>query len=385
MASSRPGHRANLCKIVYTLLVGLVLQLHAAIVAAHDMNPGANDQARMVIFGAGAELAQIMVQPASTIVAAGYGRTPGAPIPRNTLLVDPPLLTVSAPPQRAAGQIFRDCPSCPEMVVVPAGTFLMGSPSREVGRRDNEEPRREISIKSLAVGKFEVTRGQFAEFVDATRRDMTGGCSLWTHSLNPEIRHRAARSERYSWRDPGFSQTDDHPVTCVSWDDARAYVQWLSARTGQPYRLLTEAEWEYAARAGSNAAFSFGGDANALCRFGNGADLALQRVRPEWSIVNCDDRHVTTAPVGSFTPNAFGLYDMHGNVWEWVQDCFRWTYDTGRTDGRAVDPRVCRPLRVMRGGSWGNEPALLRSAARGDFWAEFRSNVSGIRIARTLP
>jgi len=298
---------------------------------------------------------------------------------------NPQPFTASTPTERQAGQIFRDCPSCPEMVVVPAGTFLMGSPSREVGRRDNEEPRREISIKSLAVGKFEVTRGQFAEFVDATRRDMAGGCTLWTRSLDPELRHRGSRSERHSWRDPAFSQTDDHPVTCVSWDDARAYVQWLSARTGQPYRLLTEAEWEYAARAGSNAAFSFGGNANALCRFGNGADLALQRVRPEWSTVNCDDGHVTTAPVGSFQPNASGLYDMHGNVWEWVQDCFRWTYDTGRVDGRAVDPRVCMPLRTMRGGSWGNEPALLRSAARGDFWAEFRSNVSGIRVARSLP
>jgi len=298
---------------------------------------------------------------------------------------NPQPFTASTPTERQAGQIFRDCPSCPEMVVVPAGTFLMGSPSREVGRRDNEEPRREISIKSLAIGRFEVTRGQFAEFVDATRRDMAGGCTLWTRSLDPELRHRGSRSDRHSWRDPGFSQTDDHPVTCVSWDDARAYVQWLSARTEQPYRLLTEAEWEYAARAGSNAAFSFGGNANALCRFGNGADLALQRVRPEWSIVNCDDGHVTTAPVGSFQPNAFGLYDMHGNVWEWVQDCFRWTYDTGRTDGRAVDPRVCMPLRTMRGGSWGNEPALLRSAARGDFWAHFRGNVSGIRVARSLP
>ena len=297
----------------------------------------------------------------------------------------PPFLTASAPQERAAGQTFRDCPNCPEMVVVPAGTFRMGSTDREVGRRDNEEPRREISIKSLAVGRFEVTRSQFAEFVDATRRDMASGCSLWTRSLDPEIRHRAARSDKHSWRDPGFAQTDDHPVTCVSWEDARAYMQWLSVRTGQPYRLLTEAEWEYAARAGSAAAFSFSGNANALCRFGNGADLALQRVRPEWSIVNCDDGHVNTAPVGSFTPNAFGLYDMHGNVWEWVQDCFRWTYDTGRTDGRAVDPRVCRPLRVMRGGSWGNEPALLRSAARGDFWAHFRGNVSGIRVARSLP
>lgn len=295
------------------------------------------------------------------------------------------LVTVSTAADHPAGQVFRDCSSCPEMVVVPAGTFRMGSPAREIGRNDNEEPRRQISIKPLAIGRFEVTRGQFADFVNTTRQEMTNGCWLWTGARDDEGRPFAEwRSER-SWLDPGFAQSDNHPVTCVSWNDARAYVHWLSTITGKPYRLLTEAEWEYAARAGSATPFSFGSDTDALCRFGNGADQTLQRAFPGRVAANCNDGHLHTAPVGTFAANAFGLYDMHGNVSEWVQDCFRLVYDTGRADGRAVDPRVCRPYRTFRGGSWGNRPVFLRSAARFPQRAEAASNTLGIRVARSLP
>jgi len=296
-----------------------------------------------------------------------------------------PLGPVSTSKVQPAGQIFRDCSSCPEMVVVPEGTFRMGSPTREIGRNDNEEPRRQISIKPLAIGRFEVTRGQFADFVNTTRREMTNGCWLWTGARDDEGRPFAEwRSER-SWLDPGFAQSDNHPVTCVSWNDARAYLQWLSTTTGKRYRLLTEAEWEYAARAGSVTPFSFGSDPDALCRFGNGADQTLQRAFPGRVTANCDDSHLYTAPVGSFTANAFGLYDMHGNVSEWVQDCFRLVYDTGSTDGRAVDPRVCRPYRTFRGGSWGSRPISLRSAARFTARADAANNTLGIRVARSLP
>ncbi len=295
------------------------------------------------------------------------------------------LVAVSTATDHPAGQIFRDCSNCPEMVVVPAGTFRMGSPTREIGRNDNEEPRRQISIKPLAIGRFEVTHGQFADFVNTTRREMTNGCWLWTGARDDEGRPFAEwRSER-SWLDPGFAQSDNHPVTCVSWNDARAYVQWLSTTTGKPYRLLTEAEWEYAARAGSATPFSFGSDTDALCRFGNGADQTLQRAFPGRVTANCNDGHLYTAPVGSFAANAFGLYDMHGNASEWVQDCFRLVYDTGRTDGRAVDPRVCRPYRTFRGGSWGSRPISLRSAARFPARADAANNVLGIRVARSLP
>lgn len=296
-----------------------------------------------------------------------------------------PLMNGSTPMAQPAGQVFRDCSSCPEMVAVPAGTFRMGSPTREIGRNENEEPRRQISIKSLAIGRFEVTRGQFADFVNATRREMTNGCWLWTGARDDEGRPFAEWHPDRSWLDPGFAQSDNHPVTCVSWNDARAYVQWLSITTGKPYRLLTEAEWEYAARAGSATSFSFGSDTDALCRFGNGADQTLQRAFPGRVTANCNDGHLYTAPVGSFAANGFGLYDMHGNVSEWVQDCFRLVYDTGRTDGRAVDPRVCRPYRTFRGGSWGSRPVFLRSAARFPAKADAANNTLGIRVARSLP
>ncbi len=137
------------------------------------------------------------------------------------------LVTVSIPTEHPAGQIFRDCPSCPEMVVVPAGKFHMGSPASERGRNDNEEPRREISIKSLAISRFEVTRSQFADFVNTTRREMTNGCWLWTGARDDEGRPFAEWRTERSWLDPGFAQSDNHPVTCVSWNDAYAYVQWL--------------------------------------------------------------------------------------------------------------------------------------------------------------
>ena len=295
------------------------------------------------------------------------------------------LSSTSLADSRVAGQVFRDCEGCPEMVVIPAGTFRMGSSQNEAGRMNSEEPRRQISIKAFAAGRFEVTRKEFAEFVNETGRDMRNPCHFWTGAVNDEPKRQVEWRSDLSWLNPGYTQADNHPVTCVSWHDARAYVRWLSGRTGKPYRLMTEAEWEYAARAGSTSLYSFGNNLNVLCSFGNGADQSLHRQFPAIVTANCDDGYLYTSPVGSFSPNAFGLYDMHGNVSEWVQDCFRLTYDTGRTDGRAVDPRVCKPYRVFRGGSWGNRPAALRSAARLEFNANSASNTAGIRVARSLP
>jgi sulfatase modifying factor 1 len=313
-------------------------------------------------------------------IAVGSMQHSHPPLPGNVALV-----STTMADSRVAGQVFRDCEGCPEMVVIPAGTFRMGSPQNEAGRINSEEPRRQISIKSFAAGRFEVTRKEFAEFVNETRRDMSNPCRYWTGAVNDAPKWQVEWRNDLSWLNPGYTQADNHPVTCVSWHDARAYVTWLSTRTGKPYRLMTEAEWEYAARAGSTSRYSFGDNLNALCSFGNGADQSLHRQFPAIVTANCDDDYLYTAPVGSFSPNAFGLYDMHGNVSEWVQDCFRLTYDTGRTDGRAVNPRVCRPWRVFRGGSWGNRPAALRSAARLEFFSNGASNTAGIRVARSLP
>lgn len=288
------------------------------------------------------------------------------------------------------GKTFRDCPDCPEMVVIPAGKFLMGAPANEEGRDDIEGPQREVTIRQFAAGKFDVTRAQWAAFVAATNRPTTGGCAWASPSnenLDPEI----------SWRKLGFSQDDTHPAVCLNWQDAQDYVQWLSKRTGKQYRLLTEAEWEYAARAGTTTAFSWG--AKATHEHANyGAEECCS------GFASGRDRWVNTSPVGSFPPNAFGLYDMHGNVLQWVQDCFANSYAGLPTDGSAYELSVelkVAPMeemvgtnscsyRMVRGGDWGDPPSMIRSAFRnfapapGTTLQTYRSGGLGIRVARSL-
>ncbi len=207
------------------------------------------------------------------------------------------------------GDVFRDLDGGPEMVVIPAGAFTMGSPPEEAGIERG--PQHVVTItKPFAAGKFEVTRVQFAAFVTATGYD--SGSKCWTY----ESGKSQVRSGR-SWRDPGYSQADDHPVACISWEDAKAYVGWLAKKTGRDYRLLSEAEWEYAARGqtepGDYPRFHFGDDASDLCDYANGADRSTAF---DWRNQNCSDGAGVTAPVGSYRPNSFGLYDMHGNLWE---------------------------------------------------------------------
>ena len=227
---------------------------------------------------------------------------------------------------REAGQKFRDCADCPQMVVAPD--------------------------RSYAVGVYEVTRGEWAAFVRAT--GYSAGNSCWTYE-NDEGRNRRGRS----WRHPGFSQTARHPVVCVNWHDAQEYVRWLSEKTGQEYRLLTKAEWEDVAR---------GTEGGSQCRYANGADLAAGTTYPDLTTAECDDGYVWTAPVGSYASNEQGVYDIVGNVWEWVADC--WKGDCS--------------LRMLRGGSWLNAPRHLRSAYRFRGDAGFRKFDDGFRIARTL-
>ena len=217
-----------------------------------------------------------------------------------------------------AGWRFRDCAECPELVVVPTGSYMMGAPSSEDGR-DNEGPVHRVRIGwAFAVGVKEVTVGEYGRFVSETGRSM--GDSCWTYE-GGEWKERSGRS----WRNPGFSQTDGHPVVCVSWDDAKAYVGWLSGETGEGYRLLSESEWEYVSRAGTRTAYWWGdeiGRSRANC----------DRCGSRW-----DEEQ--TAPVGSFSANAFGLHDVHGNVWEW-----------GRTAGtRAMRERQQMGARGSRG------------------------------------
>lgn len=185
-----------------------------------------------------------------------------------------------------------------------------------------------------------------------------------------------------SFDSPGFSQTDVHPATCVNWRDAVAYSEWLSKHTGRKYRLPTEAEWEYVARGGSRTARFWGDDPVPACSYANVGDRSLKQLLPRSDHHECDDAHLYTAPVGTLRPNSFGVYDMLGNVWEWVQDCWGRLASTP-ADGSAVLTGNCAG-RVMRGGAWNSSPNDARSAQRAGLPITARYSHFGFRVAREL-
>ena len=242
------------------------------------------------------------------------------------------------------GLAFKECANgCPVMIVVSPGKFMMGAPESESGSGASERPQHEVTIaKPVAVSKFEV---KFEEW-DA----------CFAAAACPQIQDHWGRGEM--------------PVINVSWGGAKRFADWLSRLTGKDYRLLTEAEWEYAARAGTTTRYSWGED-------------------PGQGNANCDgcgsrwDRQ-QTAPVGSFKPNALGLYDMHGNVWEWVEDSWHDNYDGAPADGsvslRGGDPNY----RVIRGGSWRNDTDLIRAAVRLKRNVNVQFDSLGFRVARSL-
>ena len=275
---------------------------------------------------------------------------------------------------RRPGHVFRDCDTCPEMVVIPAGTFRMGSPASEAGRYDDEGPRHEVTLRSpFALGRYEVTRAEYAAFVSATGRSSRGCVGLV--------------DETFTWRDPRFAQGNGHPVVCVSWEDSQAYVRWLIAETGNGYRLPSEAEWEYAARGGTTTSRYWGNGSSAQCAHVNGADASTKRVYSRWTLgISCDDGVGYTASVGSYDANAFGLFDVLGNVREWTEDCWHETYAGAPRDGSAWTSGGNCGRRVARGGSWVNPPRDLRSAARssGATGNLEGSPGTGFRVARTL-
>ena len=275
------------------------------------------------------------------------------------------------------GKKFRDCDECPELVVVPAGSFMMGSPSGEAGRDDDEGPVHRVTFeRPFAVGVYEVTRGEFARFVSATGHSMGNSC--WTY----ESGEGEERSGRH-WKNPGFSQTDEHPAVCLNWDDAKAYVEWLSRKTGEAYRLLSESEWEYVARGGTTTARYWGEGEMGQCRYANGADREAKRHNSGWTVADCDDGYYQTAPVGSFQANGYKLHDVLGNVWEWTEDCWNESYAGAPSDGSTWESGNCR-RRVLRGGSWNYIPGYLRSAFRGWNDTGHRDDDNGFRVARTL-
>ena len=278
------------------------------------------------------------------------------------------------------GHRFRDCDGtwCPEMVVVPAGSFMMGSPESEAGRRDSEGPVHRVTIaEPFAVGVHEVTRGEWSRF--ALETGHTSGDSCWTYE-GGEWKEHSGRS----WLNPGFRQGEEHPVVCVNWKDAKAYVRWLSRETGEAYRLLSESEWEYVARAHTITSRHWDDSEIGQCRYSNGADRSAKSQFSGWTVASCDDGYVHTAPVGSFGSNGFGLHDVLGNVWEWVEDCWHDSYRGAPRDGRAWTTGGDCGKRMLRGGSWFNIPRNVRSAyrVRGD--TGIRIDDVGFRVARTL-
>lgn len=274
--------------------------------------------------------------------------------------------------------VFRDCPACPEMVVIPAGNFTMGSSAAEKswavshgatpGSVSDEAPQHNVSLRSFAIGKYDVTRREYAAFVRDTGYRSGDGCY---DNGNPN----SPRRDGASWESPGFKQTDNDPVICVSWDDARAYVSWLNSKVRRssstsgdgPYRLPTESEWEYAARAGTTTRFWWGDDDAAAAAHA-------------WYKENSGGQ---THPVGMKPANRFGLHDMAGNVWQWTEDCYAESYAGAPSDGSAAEKgNAC--LRVDRGGSWYYPAWLLRPATRERNPADYRDKVMGFRVAKML-
>jgi len=265
-----------------------------------------------------------------------------------------------------AGQSFQDCEDCPELVVIPPGEFTMGSPLSVPGRQPDEGPLHHVSIPApFALGKYEVTREHWRRFVKASAYE-TKGCDDWRDG-------GWKRNASLNWEHPGFSQHERDPVLCVTWEDASNYVKWLSAETGESYRLPSEAEWEYAARAGTIDANYWADDAKDICTYANANDKA------------CNDRQTNTSQVGGFLPNAFGLYDMLGNVWEWTEDCWHASYEDAPNNGSAwLEGGDCG-LRVLRGGSWMDAASITRFANRDKESANTGAAIHGFRVARDLP
>jgi formylglycine-generating enzyme required for sulfatase activity len=289
-----------------------------------------------------------------------------------------------------------------KLTLIPSGEFMMGSgesaeATAEFFKKNysmdrltadafkDERPQHRVRVtKSFYMGTYHVTRGQFQQFV-ADRRYMTDaenknnpGAFGW----NPDTK-KSEFNEKYSWRNAGFEQTDEHPVVNVSWNDAVEYCKWLSKKEGKTYRLPTEAEWEFACRAGTTTRYYSGDDPEMLAQVGNVADATARATFPVWEwTIKASDGYVFTSPVGKFKPNGYGLYDMHGNAWQWCAD---WHGADYYAKSPVDDPSGADSGsdRVLRGGSWNGRPFNSQSAERLGFPPDVRDYSIGFRVART--
>jgi formylglycine-generating enzyme required for sulfatase activity len=264
---------------------------------------------------------------------------------------------------------FKECSDCPEMVLIPAGEFMMGSPKSEPERYAQEGPQHRAKIgHPFALGKLKVTREQFDAFVRETSYSI--GDSCYTIESG-QVEERAGRS----FRNPGFVQENNHPAVCVNWDDAKAYVAWLAKKTGKNYRLPSESEWEYAARAGTTTPFWWG------------TTITTEQANYDGSTTydggSKGENREKTVGADDFKPNAWGLYQVHGNAFEWVEDCWNENYTNAPTDGSAIVAGNCA-RRVRRAGAWNYPASTLRSAYRDSRPASTRGSNLSLRVARTV-
>lgn len=265
-----------------------------------------------------------------------------------------------------AGTDFKDCPSCPSMRVVPHGAFMMGAKGERAPKE--QRPSRLVAIEyPFAVSQYEITVGEYAQFVrEMGYYPINDGCQVYSNGRYGQVRHA-------NWANTGHSQTHDHPVSCVSWFDATTYVAWLANRTGKPYRLLSEAEWEYAFRASTREERPGFGKVQLPCALGNLINTA-----------GCESDALFTQQVGQYPANGFGLKDMAGNVSEWVADCWSANHADADMSSQARQTPFCK-IHVIRGGGWLDGPESMDYAYRRPVLDGVRRDLIGIRIARDLP
>jgi formylglycine-generating enzyme required for sulfatase activity len=314
---------------------------------------------------AGIALSIAAIIAAAVLIAAHHRakKTPAQPVASQ----------VRTAPAPSPGTVFRDCPTCPLMKVLPPGDFQQGS-AADAAALPFEMPQHTVSLAhAFAAGVYDVTVGEFSEFAVATGAQ-AHSCAAYDGAwqVNPSV----------TWKNAIESQTPSHPVSCVSWQDAKDYAAWLSRRTHQTYRLPSASEWEYAARAGSSAQVPWTAPADA-CSYANVADQSAARHYPGWKVLPCTDEYVQSAPVGSFKQNAFGLFDMLGNVFQWTEDCWVDNYEGAPIDGSARTSGDCAQ-HELRGGSWFTQPDFVRTSYRNRFDSDYRSTSVGFRLVREI-
>lgn len=276
------------------------------------------------------------------------------------LLAGCSLPALAAAPGDKPGTVFRDCAgTCPEMVVLPAGSFMMGTPADEQGRQDDEGPLHPVTFaKPFAISRFQVTTGEWDAYLQES------GAQIKDGDDRPGRRCTASK--------PSYKQGPRQPAVCMSYYDVKDYVAWLSKKTGKTYRMVSEAEREYAARAGSTGMFPFPVDP--------GAGLEISR---HANVYGPKDGYSYSSPVGSYPANAFGVHDMHGNVYEWVEDCYHNSYQGAPSDGSAWTQAGCKIVSI-RGNDWGEAPIFSRSGNRNNNFPERLGDWLGFRVIREL-